>query len=49
MSKTIENPTIPRAANKARTHVGGFGKKIRAKNSGSIRENYEDGDSSDDA
>lgn len=48
LNRTIENPTIPRAVNKARTHVGGFGKRARVKNSGSIRENYEDGESSDE-
>jgi hypothetical protein len=49
INRSIENPTIPRAANQARTHVGGFGKRKRVKNSGSIRDNYEDGESSDEA
>ena len=48
INRTIESSTIPRAANQARTYVGQFGRKKRMKNSGSIRDNYEDGESSDD-
>ena len=48
IDRSIGNPTIPSQAYKARTYVAGFGTRKRAKNSGSIRDNFDDADDSEE-
>lgn len=47
IDRSIKNPTIPRA-DKSRHFSDRFGPRKRKRNNGSIRANWEEGDSSDD-
>ena len=48
LDRTIQNPTIPRAAHPSRT-IQGFGRRKATKNNGTIRDNFEEVESESDA